>query len=211
MNKILGKDIIVDINKIQPNSWNPKESIDESGENKKRYEEIKEQINKKGLFEAITVRELEDQYEILDGFHRWNACKDLGFTEIRVNNLGKIDDKLARAITLIKEQKKVPLSELKVAEIVGWFREQDIEDDMIKDLLGYTDETFDEYTRLFSFDWSEYAIEIDTDEEDDIGEKEDIANSRKTITIMLEEEKFDQIQNEIKNKGKKIIINKLLS
>ena len=36
MNKILGKDIKVDINKVRPNSWNPKEGIDESTENKKQ-------------------------------------------------------------------------------------------------------------------------------------------------------------------------------
>lgn len=156
MNKIIGKDIIVDINKVQPNTWNPKEGIDESTENKKHYEEIREEIKKKGLFEAITVRELKEGYEILDGYHRWTACKELGFTEIRINTLGKMDDKLARAITLVKEQKKVPVSELKVAEVVGWFREQNVDDDETKDLLGYSDETYDEYSKLFEFDWEQY-------------------------------------------------------
>ena len=56
-NNIKGKDEIVDIGKVLPNTWNPKESIEESEENKKKYEEIKEEIRKKGLFEAITVRE----------------------------------------------------------------------------------------------------------------------------------------------------------
>jgi len=156
MSKIIGKDLIVDINKVKPNTWNPKENIEESSENKARYEEIRNEIKKKGLFEAITVRELNNEYEILDGFHRWTACKELGFKEIRINNLGKIDDKLARAITLIKEQKRVPLSELKTAEVVGWFSEQGIDEDETKDLLGYSDETFDEYSKLFEFDWDEY-------------------------------------------------------
>lgn len=156
MNNIIGKDLIVDINKVRPNTWNPKEGIEESTENKKHYEEIREEIRKKGLFEAITVREVGGEYEILDGYHRWTACKELGFTEIRINNLGKVDDKLARAITLIKEQKKVPISELKVAEIVGWFKEQDVDDDIIKDMLGYSDETYEEYSKLFDFDWEDY-------------------------------------------------------
>jgi len=171
MNKILGKDLIVDINKVKPNTWNPKEGIDESTENKKHYEEIREEIRKKGLFEAVTVREVKEGYEILDGYHRWTACKELGFTEIRINTLGKIDDKLARAITLIKEQKKVPISELKVAEVVGWFKEQDIEDDMIKDMLGYSDETYQEYSKLFDFDWNDYDKEKP---EDDITKQEEI-------------------------------------
>lgn len=173
MNNIKGEDLIVDINKVQPNSWNPKESIDKSAENKEYYEEIKTEIEKKGLFEAITVREFNEGYEILDGFHRWTACKELGYTQIRVNNLGEVTDELARAITLIKEQKKVPISELKVAEIVGWFRDQDMEEDDVKDLLGYSDDEFEEYSKLFDFDWEKYDDE-EIDTEDDSKKVEEI-------------------------------------
>jgi len=165
MNKIVGEDKIVNIDLIIPNTWNPKESIEESTENKEHYEAIKNEIEKKGLFEAITVRKLKDKYEILDGYHRWTACKELGYTEIRVNDLGKIDDKLARAITLIKEQKKVPISELKVAEIVGWFRDEGTEEEDVKDLLGYSDKEFEEYTELFDFDWDDYEDSEDVLEE----------------------------------------------
>jgi hypothetical protein len=34
------------------------------------------------------------------------GCKELGFTEVRINNLGKVDDKLARAINLLKSRRK---------------------------------------------------------------------------------------------------------
>lgn len=166
MNKIVGKDKIVDIDLIIPNTWNPKEPIEESEENKEHYEEIKKEIEKKGLFEAITVRELGDKYEILDGYHRWTACKELGYTEIRINDIGIIDDKLARAITLIKEQKKVPISELKVAEIVSWFRDEGTDEEDVKDLLGYSDKEFEEYTELFDFDWDEYEDTKEVPEED---------------------------------------------
>ena len=99
MKKIIGRDLIVKIDQVVPNTWNPKESIEDSEENREHYEEIKEEINKKGLFEAITVREIvKDSYEILDGFHRWTACKELGYKEIRINTLGVIDDKLAREL-----------------------------------------------------------------------------------------------------------------
>ena len=171
MNNIIGKDLIVNINKVIPNTWNPKEGIEESTENKKKYEEIKEEIRKKGLFEAITVRELGDKYEILDGYHRWLACKELGFNKIRINNLGKIDDKLARAITVIKEQKRVPLSELGVADLVGWFREQGTEKGDVMDLLGYTEEQYEEYEKLFDFNWEEFGkdeVDIEPEEAQEI-------------------------------------------
>jgi ParB-like chromosome segregation protein Spo0J len=166
MNKIIGKDLTIDIGKVKPNTWNPKESIEESMENKKKYEEIKREVEKKGLFEAITVREVKDGYEILDGYHRWLACKELGFNEIRINTLGKIDDKLARAITVVKEQKKVPISELGISELVGWFREQDTSRGDIMELLGYTEEQYEEYEKMFDFDWEGFDDERpDTNEE----------------------------------------------
>lgn len=170
--KIIGKDLIVDINKVKPNTWNPKEGIEESTDNKKHYEEIKREIEKKGLFEAITVRELKGGYEILDGYHRWTACKELGFVEIRVNTLGEIDDKLARAITVIKEQKKVPISELKVAEIVGWFNEEGVEKEDIMNMLGYTEEEYEEYDKMFNFDWEE--LEGSTFEENTPANEEEV-------------------------------------
>jgi ParB-like chromosome segregation protein Spo0J len=152
MGKIVGKDELVDIGLVKPNSWNPKDRIEESEEVRRMYESIRDEIEKKGLFEAITVRKIEGGYEILDGYHRWRACKELGFEEIRINNLGKVDDKLARAITLIKEQKKVPLSELGVADIIGWYDEQGIGEDIVQDLLGYSEKEYKEYSSMFGFD-----------------------------------------------------------
>ena len=167
-NEIKGQDKIVDITKVKPNTWNPKDTIEENKEVKRIYEDIKEQIRKKGLFEAITVRNLgqgsRKSWEILDGYHRWRACKELGFEEIRVNDLGKIDDKLARAITVVKEQKKVPVSELGIVDIVGWFREEGVGEDMVQDLLGYDQETYMGYVDFFS------TKDLDNDL---IGEKEE--------------------------------------
>lgn len=152
-NRILGKDMVVDIGRVYPNDWNPKDNIEESTDNKEYYEAIKEEIEKKGLFEAITVRTTGEGYQILDGYHRWRACSELGYTEIRVNNLGEINDGLARAITLIKEQKKVPISEIKVAEIIKWYKEAGEEDEEIKEMLGYADEVFDDYIKMMDFDF----------------------------------------------------------
>lgn len=172
MNKIIGKDLIVDINKVKPNTWNPKESIEESTENKKHYEEIKREIEKKGLFEAITVRELKNEYEILDGYHRWTACKELGFTEIRVNNLGEISDPLAMAITSIKEQKKVPISEIKQAEVVQKVLELMGNDkEKTKDLLGYEDDILEEYINLFEFNFDNLDGEFTEGEDKEKGEE----------------------------------------
>ena len=55
-----------------------------------------------GLFKPILVRELEDgSLQIVGGQHRNEAAERLGLTEIPVINLGKIDDKRAKEITLV--------------------------------------------------------------------------------------------------------------
>jgi ParB-like chromosome segregation protein Spo0J len=170
MQKIIGTDLIVDINAVRPNTWNPKESIEDNTENKQRYEEIKAEIEKKGLFEAITVRELsKDNYEILDGFHRWKACNELDFKEIRINNLGTISDKLARAITVIKEQKKVPVDELMVASIIGEMVKQGEDVTELQELFGYDEEQINDYIKMFDFNWDEFQSNYDESQ----SEKED--------------------------------------
>lgn len=162
--EIKGKDVIVDINRVKPNTWNPKESVKDSKENQKKFNEIKYQIKTKGLFEAITVREKGDEYEILDGYHRWLACNELGFEQVRINTLGEVDDQLARAITIIKEQAKVPLDEILVGDVVSEIAKVTSFSD-VKDLLGYDDETLQEYLDIGEFDWSQFDSERPSDKE----------------------------------------------
>lgn len=213
MNNIIGKDLIVDINKVRPNTWNPKEGIEESTENKKHYEEIREEIRKKGLFEAITVREVGDEYEILDGYHRWTACKELGFTEIRINTLGEIDDKLARAITLIKEQKRVAISELKVAEVIEWYEENGEDTEGIKELLGYTDDVLKEYKDMIDFNWSEFKVEIGVGEEEGIDEKVEEGSNfdERKIVIKLDRENYSKVRARYEELGKEKYLDKLVN
>jgi len=211
MAKIIGEDLIVKIEKVIPNTWNPKESIEESEENKKSYEAIKKEIENKGLFEAITVREKGEGFEILDGFHRWTACEELGFEEIRINNLGDISEDLARAITVIKEQKKVNLSEIKVAEIVNWFGEEGIEDDLAMEMLGYNEEQLEEYKNLFNFDWEEYKVEIKEgdDEVDEEVRDDEIIKERKMI-LRVNTEDYAKLRMRHEELGDKEFIKSLI-
>lgn len=152
--KLVGEDLVVKIGSVKPNTWNPKEGIEENATNRKNFENIKKEIDKKGLFEAITVRETgKGSYEILDGYHRWRACSELGFSLIRINNLGKISDRLAKAITLIKEQKKVELSQIMVADIVANLAKETNDLEELQELLGYDSEELTDYLKMSEFDW----------------------------------------------------------
>ena len=55
---------------------------------KKEFERIKKSLQEHGQMDPIIVREIEDnKYEIINGYHRWNAMKDLGYYECEIKNL----------------------------------------------------------------------------------------------------------------------------
>ena len=67
----------------------------------------------------ITVRETENGiYEIIDGYHRYQACKELGYTKLLVNNLGKIKDEVAKSLTILFERAKVEPNSIMEAELL---------------------------------------------------------------------------------------------
>ena len=81
---------------LHPNPWNTNHV---GPENEIKLEES---IKRHGFTKPIVVRTLEDgTLEILGGEHRWRAAKKLGYENVPVVNLGKIDDKQAKEIGLI--------------------------------------------------------------------------------------------------------------
>jgi ParB family chromosome partitioning protein len=66
------------------------------------FEKLKKSLVRHGSFKPITVRTLPDgTKQILGGFHRTEAAKELGWKEIPVYDLGDIPDDRAKEITLI--------------------------------------------------------------------------------------------------------------
>lgn len=81
---------------LNSNPWN---SNKVSREN---LEKLKKSLSSLGSFKPIIVRQLGDKsYEILAGFHRVEAAKELGWSEIEVKNLGLLTDQKAKEISLI--------------------------------------------------------------------------------------------------------------
>jgi ParB-like chromosome segregation protein Spo0J len=90
------KNITANPASLKPNPWN---SNIVSPENEKK---IEKSIQRLGLFKPVLVRELNDgSLEIIGGEHRASAAVRLGMEEIPVINLGRIDDKKAKEISLI--------------------------------------------------------------------------------------------------------------
>lgn len=99
MNKFTTKQLEVNIEDIFPNKWNP------NVQDNKIFEKEKNSIKKYGFIQPILVRDIKQTpdsiiYEIIDGEHRWKACKELGFTKIKIESIGIITDEIAKLLTI---------------------------------------------------------------------------------------------------------------
>ncbi|MHA1867143.1 MAG: ParB/RepB/Spo0J family partition protein, partial [Candidatus Heimdallarchaeaceae archaeon] len=99
--EIRGKNLIVSIDKIVPNDFNPKPDYNSTEELRIEFERIKNSLKNHQQIDPIIVRELPEKelkkkpgmrkkYEIINGYHRWAAMKELGVKKVEVKNLGKI-------------------------------------------------------------------------------------------------------------------------
>jgi ParB/RepB/Spo0J family partition protein len=82
------------INKVRANSWNPNQM------DTKTMAKLKADIQRKGVVQPILARPAgSDEWEIVDGFHRWTILQELGYTEVPAIVLD-FDDTEAKLKTL---------------------------------------------------------------------------------------------------------------
>ena len=87
---------IIEVRQLSPNPWNTNSLTPES------ERKLDESIRRNGMFKPVVVRSLKDgRLEIIGGQHRWESCVRLGIEEIPIFNLGNIDDRKAKEISVI--------------------------------------------------------------------------------------------------------------
>jgi len=141
----------VPIHHVEPNPWNPNQ------QSKEIFEKEKASIKELGLLGSILVRERTGGYEILDGEHRWKACKELGYTEITVESIGEIEEKDAKLLTILLNNLHGKDDLEKRAKIFETLDAGQLQ------LLPFTEEEIENEKALFKFDFSQYDIEVPVD------------------------------------------------
>jgi ParB/RepB/Spo0J family partition protein len=82
------------IDKVKANSWNPNK-VDA-----KTMAKLKVDIQRKGCIQPIIVRATRpEEWEIVDGFHRWSILRELGYAEVPAI-IADMDDTEAKLKTL---------------------------------------------------------------------------------------------------------------
>ena len=126
-----GKVVNLPLSQIRVSRFQPRVRFDE-----KALEELAASIQANGLIQPITVREVEDHYDIIAGERRWRACSKLGMetvlcyllspTENQAAEMALIENIQREDLTAVEEAKgyvqlmrRASLTQEEVAKRVG--------------------------------------------------------------------------------------------
>ena len=100
---------------IQPNPFQPRKDFD-SEKARETLDELKASIASKGLVQPITVRHVDDAYQVIAGERRLRACKELGLEKIPVYVMVVDRDVDMMELALIENLQRDNLNPLEEAE-----------------------------------------------------------------------------------------------
>lgn len=104
-----GQSILIDINKIKPNSEQPRKSFDEA-----KIMELSESIKQHGLIQPLVVKKQADNYVIVAGERRWRASKRAGINEVPAVVMDLTDSEVLE-ISLIENIQRQDLNPIEEA------------------------------------------------------------------------------------------------
>lgn len=156
--------IIVSVGELLANEYNPKKGLDDPV-TKREYEYLKTSLAE-GYVQEIIVRENEQgHYEIVDGFHRYLALKEMGVEKIPVKNLGAKTLEEAMKWTLRVEKNKVPVDAIMEAQLLKRLIANISPEELAKS-LPYTAEQIANQVKLLDFDFD--ALKRNAEEAGDL-------------------------------------------
>lgn len=123
--KIVGQVRTVPIDSVVPNTWNP------NRQSAAKFEQTCKVIKQYGFLDPCTVRSGRPKgkkfakLEIIDGEHRWRAAKELGYTEILVEDVGRMADAVAKTLTDIMNNLQGENDPARWADMVEQIRQED--------------------------------------------------------------------------------------
>lgn len=144
----LGEAIFVEIGKLVPNAWNPNVQSDFI------YEKELASIRKFGFVDPLIVSEFGyDQFLIIDGYHRYKAGAELGYTELPCWNLGIVDEADAREMTVVLNETRGEPNQDRLRELIQDLIARRGSDQPVRDIMPFSRERFDEIIGRRSIDW----------------------------------------------------------
>lgn len=102
---------MIPVGDIEPNPYQPRIDFDQ-----KPLDELKKSILENGLIQPITVRRLDNKFQLISGERRLRACKDIGYKEIPAYIIMVESKEAMLALALIENIQREKLNAIEVAE-----------------------------------------------------------------------------------------------
>ena len=109
---------VVPTEQVVPNPWNTNEMT------KTEMASLRESLEKYGQVESLTVRQLGDKLELLNGAHRLQLIKESGAEELAVRDMGVMPDDEAKHLSLILGATKGNLHWEKTRDLLHSFKKE---------------------------------------------------------------------------------------
>ena len=101
----------IDIRKIRPNPFQPRENFDETA-----LEDLKNSIAEKGIIQPITVRRIDDGFELIAGERRLRAITALNFESVPAYVFNVDNDEEMLELSLIENIQREDLNPIDIAK-----------------------------------------------------------------------------------------------
>lgn len=99
----------IPVNNILPNPFQPRINFDPAA-----IEELKMSILANGLIQPVTVRRLNNNYQLISGERRLRACKEIGYIDIPAYIIDVKSDELMLAMALIENIQREKLNPIEI-------------------------------------------------------------------------------------------------
>jgi hypothetical protein len=155
----------VDHDLLSPNNYNPNVMDGEM------FAKAVESIHRFGFVDPVTVRELGERFEIVDGEHRWRAAmhhsgsctkvkgkyvEHVGLRQIAIASLGEIDDTSAKQLTIVLNETRGEYDPKKMGAVLTSLVAGESMPALLE-LLPFTPDQFAELAELPKVDWGTIA------------------------------------------------------
>ncbi|PKL78573.1 MAG: hypothetical protein CVV25_11135 [Ignavibacteriae bacterium HGW-Ignavibacteriae-4] len=108
--KNAGSSSSIPIKKIRINPWQPRKEFDQTA-----LEELAESIKTHGLIQPISVRRVDEHFELISGERRFRASKLIGLKEIPAYIKENVDDEQMLQFAIIENLQREDLNPIEIA------------------------------------------------------------------------------------------------
>lgn len=191
----------VSIRDIHPNTWNYRGMTDAM------FQKEVTSIKTYGYIRPILVRaRAGGGFEILDGEHRWRATDSLGFEEIDVDDLGTVDDRTAKKLTIVLNETHGEVRYDDLSKLVAELDAQGGHEDLLTE-LPFPDAELKALLMLpMSPDYDETSLD-DIDDGEEREKRDSMVPEWDTLTLQIPaglKERFEKAARELTADTKKI-------